>query len=98
MSKWLDWYNTPEGKAYYDKYIANIPGIEADESTIKNAYYEWVNSVYKTEDSIKDGISNTFIFLKWLSLIIVTFFIYLNRSELENLLKLKKQKNRRNKR
>lgn len=96
MSKWLDWYNTPEGKAYYDKYIANIPGIEADESTIKNAYYEWVNNIYEAEESIKEGVSNTFNFFKWASLIIVAFFIYFNRSEFKNLLKIKK--NRRNKR
>lgn len=83
MSKWLDWYNTPEGKAYYDKYLAGIPGIEADENTIKNAYYEWVNNIYETEDNIKEDISNTFNRLRWLFLIIVGFYLYSNREILK---------------
>lgn len=94
MSKWLDWYNTPEGKVYYDKYIANIPGIEADESSIKNAYYEWVNSVYKTEDSIKEGINNTFNRLRWLFLLIVGFYLYSNREVLKKITKMKTKKRR----
>ena len=39
-NKWLDWYNTPEGQEYYNKHLATIPGINADEQTIKNAYYQ----------------------------------------------------------
>lgn len=75
MSKWLDWYNTPEGKAYYDKYLAGIPGIEADENTIKNAYYQWVDTTYKAQDSITNAIRNVNNIVKIVVLFVIIFFI-----------------------
>ena len=58
MNKWLEWYQTPEGKAYYDKYLKDIPGINEDENTIKNAYYSWVDSTYNITDNIKERFSD----------------------------------------
>lgn len=75
MSKWLDWYNTPEGKAYYDKYLASIPGIDADEQTIKNAYYQWVDTTYKAQDSIINTIKSTSNIVKVIVLFLIIFFI-----------------------
>ena len=58
-NKWFEWYNTPEGQKYYNEHLAHIPGINADEQTIKNAYYQWVDTTYKAQDSITNTISNT---------------------------------------
>lgn len=76
MDKWLDWYNTPEGKAYYDKYLANIPGINADEQTIKNAYYQWVDTTYKAQDSIANTIKNTSNIIKITAIFAIIFIIF----------------------
>lgn len=75
MSKWLDWYNTPEGKAYYDKYLASIPGIDADEQTIKNAYYQWVDTTYKAQDSIANTIKNANNIVKIAVILVIIFFV-----------------------
>ena len=76
MSKWLDWYNTPEGKAYYDKYLASIPGIDTDEQKIKNAYYQWVDTTYKAQDSITNTISKASNIIKIAAIFAIIFIIF----------------------
>lgn len=59
-----DWFETPEGKAYYEKYMKDIGGIDEDYLTndttqqIKNAFYQYVNKTYEIQDSITEGVSN----------------------------------------
>lgn len=77
------WLQTPEGKAYYDKYLADIPGINEDENTIKNAFYGWVNTTYEVQDKVTETASNIITGAKntfWNMLLIVAIgaFLYYN--------------------
>lgn len=75
-----DWFETPEGKAYYDKYMADIGGINEDHLTsdttqqIKNAFYNYVNKTYEVQDKITSGISSGFQSL--LNLAIIGIMLY----------------------
>lgn len=75
-----DWFETPEGKAYYDKYMADIGGINEDHLTsdttqqIKNAFYDYVNKTYEVQDEITSGISSTLSNL--LNLVIIGIMVY----------------------
>ena len=75
-NKWLEWYNTPEGQEYYNKHLATIPGINADEQTIKNAYYQWVDTTYKAQDSITNTFSNVSNIVKIAAIFAIIFFIF----------------------
>ncbi|MDE6886181.1 MAG: hypothetical protein K2P17_03995 [Helicobacteraceae bacterium] len=89
-NKWLEWYNTDEGKAYYNKYLADIPGINDDENTLQNAYYEYVNKIYQTEDSIKETASSIASYGKWLIVGVVLIFAYLNIKQIKSIFKRSK--------
>lgn len=86
-NKWLEWYNTDEGKAYYNKYLADIPGINDDEKTLENAYYEYVDKIYQAEDSIKETATSIVNYGKWIIVGFVLIFIYLNIKELKSIFK-----------
>lgn len=55
-----DWFETSEGKAYYEKYMKDIGGINEDHLTndttqqIKNAFYQYVNKTYEVQDKLTD--------------------------------------------
>lgn len=73
-NKWLEWYNTLEGQEYFNKHLATIPGINADEQTIKNAYYQWVDTTYQTQDKITNAFSNAKNIIK-IGVLFATIFI-----------------------
>lgn len=78
-----DWFETPEGKAYYDKYMADIGGINEDHLTsdttqqIKNAFYQYVNSTYEVQDNITSGISSAIQNLINLAIIGIMVYVIL---------------------
>lgn len=76
MTKWESWYETPEGKEYYKKYLSDIAFINDDKS-IKNAYYEYVENIYKKEDSIKNFVGSTFSKFIIFTTLAIGAYIYL---------------------
>lgn len=77
---YTDWFETPEGKAYFDKYMSDIGGINEDHLTsdpiqqVKNAFYQWTNTQYEIGDNIASFAKNSF----WNVLLIggITLFLF----------------------
>lgn len=78
-----EWFETPEGKAYYDKYMADIGGINEDHLTsdpaqqIKNAFYSYVNGTYEVQDKITSGVSSAIQNLINLAIIGICIYVIL---------------------
>lgn len=82
-TKWEEWYNTPEGKEYYNKYLGDIPGISANTESIKNAYYSYVETIYKTQDGIINTIKNSSTFFKVAVFCGIVLFVLINLSKIK---------------
>lgn len=82
-TKWEEWYNTPEGKEYYNKYLGDIPGINANNESIKNAYYSYVDTIYKTQDNIIDTIKKSSSFVKIAVFLGIVLFVLINLSKIK---------------
>lgn len=64
-TQWEAFLASEQGKAYYNKYLADIDWLDEDEKTLKNAFYKYVNTTYEVQDKLTDtadsiikGISN----------------------------------------
>ena len=78
MTKWEEWYQTPEGAAYYEKYLNEIPFIN-DDTGIKNAYYNYVNSLYNTQDKISSYVKNNLLKILVLGAVLVVGYSFINK-------------------
>lgn len=82
-TEWEKWYQTPAGKEYYNKYLSDIPGINANDESIKNAYYSYVDTMYKTKDSIVNTIKKSSSMVKIAIFCGIVLFVLINLSKIK---------------